>query len=129
MLIGERGRRVKDLAEAEAFIREFVAYGQEERDESGPQHRHSRDYDLYLPWLWENVSNARAEDPPLEGIVLERMYMEAAWNLVRRGVLRPGPKTVMGGGGGADFGKGYSLTHEGDEWLGSESEPTERSLR
>lgn len=120
MVIGEKGRRVRNLAEAEAFIREFVCFGHDERDEAGPQHRHSRDYDLYLPWMWENVSNVKAEEAPLEGIVLERMYMEATWNLVRRGVLRPGPKTVMGGGGATDYGKGYSLTHEGEAWLREE---------
>ncbi|RYG46735.1 hypothetical protein EON79_09365 [bacterium] len=116
MLIGDQGRIVKDLAEAQDYIRVFVRRGYDETDPGGPQHRHSEDYDLLVPWLWENVSNARVENPPLEGNALERLYMEAAWSLVVKGYFRPGPRSVMGGGHGAD-GKGYSLTYEGEKWI------------
>ncbi|RYG49804.1 hypothetical protein EON79_00060 [bacterium] len=116
MLIGQQGRVVKDLEEAEAYVKTFVRSVYDEEDPGGPQHRHSLDYDLFVPWLWENVSNAKVEDAPLEGSVLERLYMDAAWSLVQKGYLRPGPRNVMGGGGSGD-GKGYSLTIKGREWI------------
>lgn len=42
---------------------------------------------------------------------------EAAWELCKRGILRPGIATL--GGQGLDIGHGYSVTIAGREWLSS----------
>ncbi len=110
------GRLVQTLDEAQAFIREFIRCMRATHD-----HRvqvKSHDYDLYLPWLIEI-----AENLPVEGeeapnpLAIERLYMEAAWDLTMKGLLRPGPRLTNNQNAGDATGKGYSLTYLGDNWI------------
>lgn len=112
------------MEEAVAFIREFVR--ELRGDGEGRMRRHSGDYDLYLPWLWEEIVNSGTHDDPAHTTTEQsRLYMEAAWSLVQQGVLRPGPPKISANAGAHDYGKGFSLTFAGEEWLkGGEIEPS-----
>lgn len=81
-----------------------------------PHSRHSiaersKGYDLYLPWLMEIIEYVA----PLEGKdplpipKLHRLYMDAAWDMVMQGLLRPGPKSMAGGADPNAYGRAYSL--------------------
>jgi hypothetical protein len=116
-----KGTGAKTLDEAEAFIREFIL--ELRNDSTGRMRRHSGDYDLYLPWLWEEIVNSGSHTEPAHcSTWSSRLYMEAAWSLVQKGYLRPGPVKISAGAGGGDQGKGFSLTFKGEEWL--EDTPT-----
>ena len=109
------GREAHTVAEAEEYVLRFVARNLKITD---PHVRdRSHDYDLYLPWLMELVTNAagaRHEDClPIPD--LERLYMDAAWSLCQKGLLRPGPGRVSQESRGEAFGKGYSVTLNGRE--------------
>lgn len=47
-------------------------------------------------------------------------FSEAAWDLCRRGILRPGVQ-MIGGQGDSGTGHGYSVTALGRDWIGKES--------
>jgi len=116
-MFGSSGRAVRDEAEAQEFIRTFLQFEREHREDLAKNKEH--DYDLYLPWLMEVVINApETEDgqPPVE---LDRTYMDAAWGLVTQGYVRPGPRSVTGDGGSDGYGKGFTLTAKGREWVNS----------
>jgi hypothetical protein len=93
-----KGADVKTPDEAQAFIRDFIL--ELRNDASGRMRRHSGDYDLYLPWLWEEVINS--------GTHLEPAHCSSA--------------------GGGDYGKGYSVTFAGEDWLTGEPVPAEPAL-
>lgn len=118
MLFDPRGRSVKTVEEAEEYIRSFIALLHDYPHSHAAQRSH--DYDLYLPWLIEVVEYLPAtECEPTPPLTLERLYMEAAWQLVQKGYLRPGPRKPNSGDLGEGYGKGYSLTFTGDEWIQS----------
>ncbi|HVT12516.1 MAG TPA: hypothetical protein VHE55_09630 [Fimbriimonadaceae bacterium] len=79
---------------------------------------HSHDFDLYLPWLLEILEyqkSDRSNNLPI--IEIQRLYMEAAWDMVLQGYLRPGPRTISGDPLKDGYGKGYSLTEKGRQKL------------
>lgn len=116
MLLGTKGHSCHTLEAAEAYLREFII--ETLRDPEGPMQRHSMEYDLYLPWLHEDVWSAPSpsgERTPLPD--LDRLYMDAAWSLVQQGYLRPGPRKISSHVRPTDYGKGYSLTYRGQKWI------------
>lgn len=106
------GRLARNVDQAERYLWTFM----QENMSVTERHiaEHSRDFDLFLPWLLEIVSNQRvSHDQDVVPIFdLERIYMDAAWSLVMQGYLRPGPKVVTGDIRDG-YGKGYSLTIKG----------------
>ena len=119
MLLSTRGLLLRNLDETEDFLREFI--WETLRDPIGPMQRHSHDYDLFLPWVHEEIRNA----PPAPGhevhgaVFIDRLLMDAAWDLVQKGFLRPGPRAVSSEVRASDFGKGYALTVTGRDWVKS----------
>ena len=88
------GREAHTIAEAEEYALRFIARNLTITD---PHVRdRSHDYDLYLPWLIELVTNVVAiqHEECLSIPDLERLYMDAAWSLCQKGILRPGPGRV-----------------------------------
>jgi len=79
------------------------------------------DFDVFLPYMMDwvlNVPHSKDEDESFAPTHdLELLYMDAAWDLVRKGLLRPGPRATNSEGVGGDYGKGYSLTQEGRAWI------------
>lgn len=84
-------------------------------------------YDVYLPFVWNNYAidskMVLAGDRDALGRVgpqLSGVFYAAAWELCRRGTLRPGvrdstsPFTTIGSSG-----DGYSITPMGARWLAS----------
>jgi hypothetical protein len=76
-------------------------------------------YDIYLPnviaaYLTENeqIPQHLVRDHQ-RGRDLASLFLDAAWELVRRGVLRPGV------GSGASDGRGFCVTSLGKSWLAS----------
>ncbi|RYG25074.1 hypothetical protein EON82_08475 [bacterium] len=121
-----RGTEAKTLDEAEAFIRDFIL--ELRNDNTGRMRRHSGEYDLFLPWLWEEIVNSGSHERPAHcETKSSRLFMDAAWSLVQKGYLRPGPHKISDGTGGNDHGKGYSVTFKGEDWL-SEVNSAEPSL-
>lgn len=112
-----KGADVVTVEEAEGFIKAFIA--ELRNDASGRMRRHSREYDLFLPWLWEEVTTSGTHlEPTRTKLETNELYMEAAWSLVQKGLLRPGPPKTTSEGAGGDYGKGYTLTFKGKAWLG-----------
>lgn len=117
-----KGTEAETLDQAEEFIRGFIL--ELRNDPSGRMRRHSGDYDLFLPWLWEEVVNSGSHLQPAHcSTKASQLYMEAAWDLVQKGYLRPGPIKISSSGGGNDQGKGFSVTFRGEEWLKEAAEP------
>ena len=112
------GRLIQTEADAEEFIWKFIAENLTIQDRHIADHNH--DFDLFLPWLLEIVSNLHVEerDEILPIFDIERIYMDAAWNMVMRGHLRPGPRVITGDIRDG-YGKGYSLTSKGMKELGA----------
>jgi len=106
------GRLIQNEDDAQQFIWKFIAENLVQTERHIVEH--NRDYDLFLPWLLEIVSNlhVKAERDMLPIHDLERIYMDAAWTLVMEGYLRPGPRVITGDIRDG-FGKGYSLTQKG----------------
>ena len=107
------GRLARTIEEAEAFIFHFIAENHLCPD--ARVHNRSFGYDLYLPWLFEVVENLSVAD---EGdaprvVDLDVLYMDAAWSLVQKGFLRPGPSRITGDNPKEGYGKGYALTPQG----------------
>jgi hypothetical protein len=123
MLSFVEGRHVHDVDSAKQFIRRYLGDASVHAGHSFDDHRHH--YDLYLPWLVELVENApRAERSQAERTQddvafpeLERIFMEAAWELAQQGFLRPGPKRTCHMNVSDGYGKGFSLTYRGEEWV------------
>jgi hypothetical protein len=115
MSVDRFGREAHTVAEAEEYVLRFIARNLTITD---PHVRaRSLDYDLFLPWLIELVTNASGVAPAdcLPIPELERLYMDAAWSLCQKGLLRPGPTRVSQESRGDAFGKGYSMTVNGRE--------------
>jgi hypothetical protein len=107
-----KGRLVQSAIEAEAYIWDFIAENQSTSDRHILEH--SYDFDLYLPWLLEILEYQKTDRAgALPIIEIQRIYMDAAWNLVMKGQLRPGPRAISGDPTKDGYGKGYSLTEVG----------------
>ena len=109
----QRARCALNLEQAEAALIDYLREGAEAES---PHHirEHSKGFDLYLPWFWTLVETADVTEGSdrLGFLELERLYMDASWNLVMRGILRPGPAGIGGesaGLGGDAYGKGFAL--------------------
>jgi hypothetical protein len=109
----QRARCALDLKDAEEAILDYLREG---ADPETTHHirEHSKGFDFYLPWFWTLVETTAAPEgvEKLGFLELERLYMDAAWSLVMKGVLRPGPAGIGGesaGLGGDAYGKGFSL--------------------
>lgn len=114
-MIATKGREISCLEEAETFLRAFLGEGSECSEKGFDPHNH--DFDLYLPWVFQCVQSGGKEGA-LKLCEIGVLLMDAAWSLVQKGYLRPGPRSVMG----EDLrgtGKGYSLTPAGREWVRS----------
>jgi hypothetical protein len=106
------GRTAQCVAEAEGYIWKFMGECSSTKDRHIQEHSH--DFDLYLPWLLEILEYQKGDrSNSLPIVELQRLYMEAAWNLVMKGYLRPGPRTISGDPLKDGYGKGYSLTEPG----------------
>lgn len=111
------GADVTTVDEAEGFVKAFIRTLRD--DASGRMRRHSRDYDLFMPWLWEEITTSGTHlEPTHTRLETNELYMEAAWSLVQKGYLRPGPPKTTSQDAGGDYGKGYTLTFKGKAWLG-----------
>lgn len=116
MLLGTGGRTVRNIEEAENFIRTFILQVRDNPEHRGIGHLH--DYDVFLPWMMECITNVPEHDPDeTSNTELDRLYMDAGWSLVQKGLMRPGPRRVSGESVGDGYGKGYTLTQKGQEWL------------
>lgn len=81
-------------------------------------------YDLYIPHVLNlylgEIEQDRNQYPSLgpRGRVISTSFYEAAWQLCRLGMLRPGIRDVQGQttADGAS-GNGYSVTQAGRRWL------------
>jgi hypothetical protein len=111
------GRKVSDVQGAIGFIKEFLVHTLSGELETG--YGKSYDFDLYLPYVMDWVLNVPQTEQ--EGFSptheLEILYMEAGWEMVLEGLLRPGPRSTNGEVPGGSYGKGYSLTNKGWKWL------------
>lgn len=126
-MFGTEGQKIDGIEGAEAFIRKFMRFEREHEEELAHNKKH--DYDLFLPWLMEVVVNAKEEEGSKAPAELDHIYMDAAWSLVLKGYFRPGPHKVSGDTGDG-YGKGFTLTRKGEEWLskdGDESKPERES--
>jgi hypothetical protein len=107
-----RGRLARTIEEAEEYIFHFIAENHNCKETR--VHDRSHDFDLYLPWLYEVVENLHVhEDDAPKVIDLDVLYMDAAWSLVMKGFMRPGPRGMCGDNPKDGYGKGYSLTGQG----------------
>jgi hypothetical protein len=106
------GRLVQSEEDAERYIWKFIAENLVQTERHIVDH--TRDFDLFLPWLLEIVSNLHVPEAeePLPIFDLERIYMDAAWTIVMQGYLRPGPRVITGDIRDG-YGKGFSLTLKG----------------
>jgi hypothetical protein len=82
-------------------------------------------YDVYLPRVWnlhaiESKMVLAGDRYALDhvGPRVSPTFYAAAWELCRRGVLRPGIQNVTGQSDGGS-GNGYSITPTGERWLAS----------
>ena len=122
-----KGADVGTVEEAQRFIREFIR--ELRNDTSGRMRRHSREYDLFMPWLWEEITNSGTHlQPTHTKLETNVLYMEAAWDLVQSGYLRPGPPKTTSEDAGGDYGKGYTVTFKGKEWLEEAAKEAEPDL-
>jgi len=103
-------RSATTKAEAEQRLLDFIREGIRS-DGSHHIREHSREFDLYLPWFMEIVEYGAPypDVEPLGICQLERLYLDASWSLVLKGVLRPGPRSVAAGVDGNVYGKAFSL--------------------
>jgi len=105
----------RTIEQAEDSILRFIAHSIATNDERMRVHTH--DYDIYLPWLLEVVTykHISSDQAPPSLTELAHLYMDAAWSLVTRGLLRPGPRNITSIDTADGFGKGYSLTQSGQK--------------
>lgn len=120
MTTGYNAEVTTSLAEAvtqlEDFLREIDA-GNSRIWSSGYSHR---DYDVYIPSL---AMNAGIPDQSSELRQATAVLADAAWQLVHRGILRPGVKFYRMGSNSDPEGMGFSLTQVGRDWLASPPTP------
>jgi len=90
---------------------------------TGPYPRYG--YDLYIPtalraYLGMNQGQGYINDDDVQrrGVGISAIFYAAAWNLCRRGIIRPGVNE-LGAQATADGsgGNGYSVTPFGQQWL------------
>jgi len=116
MFEDSRGRFVTSVEEAADYIWRFIAENQSATDTH--IRARSQDYDLYLPWLLEILENQKLDrGGALPILEMQRLYMEASWDLVMQGHMRPGPRTITGDSSKDGYGKGYALTERGRQHL------------
>lgn len=117
------GRAVRTLEQAECYLWKFIAENHSTEDTHIREHSH--DFDLYLPWLLEILEYQRGgrDEPVLTILEIQELYMEAAWDLVMAGFLRPGPRRISGDPTKDGYGKGFSLTRKGRERMATEMAP------
>ena len=75
-------------------------------------------YDIYMlnvarHWAMTQANDQRQWEPIADEVT--PTFLDAAWELSRRGILRPGVYTRLGQGTGE--GVGYSITEAGERWL------------
>jgi hypothetical protein len=117
-MIHGNGRKVVSVQDGKLFIRAFLDEILNHRTDVG--FGKSYDFDLYLPWMMDWVLNVPGDKEDQEVTPthdLEIIYMDAAWELCQEGLLRPGPRSTSGEGTGGAYGKGYSLTPKGRDWI------------
>ena len=111
-----RGRLARSLEDGKGFVRDFIVWTRSPAGRRGSERQ--SDFDLFLPWLLECVSNERTDEADAPAMTdVDRLYMEVAAELSRDGILRPGPRKVTAPNVADGYGKGFSLTYRGDEWL------------
>jgi hypothetical protein len=103
-----RGATTSD--EAQEAIIEFIREGQDAQSRHNVANK-SQGFDLYLPWLIEVIEYVEPLDDkePLPILQLHRLYMDTAWSMVMKGILRPGPRTLSGAGESNTYGRAFSL--------------------
>lgn len=111
----QQARSATTIEEAEQNIRLFILEGKNDESQHHVRER-SKGFDLYLPWLIEVIEYVQPlPDKGAIGILeLQKLYMDAAWSMVMKGVLRPGPKMATGASETHAYGVGYSVI-EGQE--------------
>jgi len=121
------GRLVRRCADCECYIWKFMAENMASNDRNIQEHSH--DYDLYLPWLLEILQTQKGDRSGMLPILeVQRLYMEAAWEMVMQGYLRPGTRTINGDPLKDGYGNGYSLTEKGRQRLAEEAPGLAASL-
>jgi hypothetical protein len=114
MFEDKSGRLIKTVEEAETYLWKFIAENRTMTDPRMIAHLH--DFDLFMPWMLEIFdTQGHQPDEAMSLLEMQRVYMDAAWALVMKGYLRPGPKNIGGDQTADGYGKGYSLTREGLE--------------
>lgn len=105
-----RGRLAKSLQDAEDYILDFIVENLAQKERRITEK--SFDFDLYLPWLMEIVEYQKIDHKSNcpEIVELESLYMDAAWSLCNKGLLRPGPRRTNSDNPKDGYAKGYSLT-------------------
>ncbi len=114
MFEDKNGRLVSNVREAEDYLWRFIA---ENMTITDPRMlAQSFDFDLYMPWLLQ-IFDTQGHQPneAMSLLELQRVYMDAAWDLVMQGYLRPGPRSINSEQSNDGYGKGYSLTVKGLE--------------
>jgi len=103
------------IEDAQKIIVEYVR--------EGSQSTYSKyGYDIYLPNVIRSYLRKQGIDAEREGyekkLELSRYFYAAAWELCRRGIIRPGVN-VMGAQSTDDGsgGNGYSITPFGKQWI------------
>jgi hypothetical protein len=99
------------------------------RRDSPNTHSTSYGYDIYIPnvigdYLQQAGSSHRKADDQLK-VNLSPAFYAAAWELCRRGIIRPGVR-IMGAQGTIDGsgGNGYSVTPFGHQWIEESEQDT-----
>ena len=112
-----RGRLAQNLQDAEDYILDFIVENLAQKERRVVEK--SFDFDLYLPWLMEIVEYQQIEKDQRcpEIVELESLYMDAAWSLCNKGILRPGPRRTNSDNPRDGYAKGYSLTLIGRSML------------
>jgi hypothetical protein len=123
MFEDKSGRLATTVEEAVAYLWRFIAENARVTDPKVKEHSH--DFDLYLPWLLQ-IFDRHGEQPEEKLSVpeLESLYMDAAWNMVEQGFLRPGPRSIGGEQPKSGYGNGYSLTAKGRGKLSALESPS-----
>lgn len=105
-----KARSATTVEEAENSLREFMREGLIP-DSKHHVHERSQGYDLYLPWFMEVIEYVQPleDKETLQLLQLQRLYMDAAWSLVMKGILRPGPTAVTGAGDHNVYGRAFSI--------------------
>lgn len=105
-----RARSATTKEEAQQSIRDFIREGLHEQSRHNIVEK-SRGFDLYLPWMMEVIEYVEPypDKEPHKIPELHRLYMDAAWDLVMQGLLRPGPKAMAGGSDNNAYGRAFSL--------------------